>query len=120
MQEQVGLRQQVGSLTASLRVAEQAQSNAEVAAQQERQRNAEATQVNILTLCVTLPPSPPSPSPSPSPSRDTEARVVILDSFWINKVLFPRLSVVIFSCPCITLELMNMTDDPSIHRVFRD
>jgi len=52
--------------------------------------------------------------------RDTEARVVILDSFWINKVLFPQLSVVIFSCPWITLELMNMTDDPSIHRVFRD
>ena len=50
---------------------------------------------------------------------ETEARVVILDSSWISKVLFPQLSVVIFSCPCVTLELMNMTDDPSIHRVFR-
>ena len=52
--------------------------------------------------------------------HDTEARVVILDSFWISKVLFPQLSVVIFSCPYITLELMNMTEDASIHRVFRD
>ena len=50
MQEQIGLRQQVGSLTASLHAAEQAQGNAEVAAQEERQRHAEAAQVNRLTL----------------------------------------------------------------------
>lgn len=52
--------------------------------------------------------------------HDTEDRVVILDSFWISRVLFPQLSVVIFRCPYITLELINMTDDPSVHRVFRD
>ena len=64
MQEQAGLRQQVGSLTASLRVAEQAQSSAEAAVQEERLRSAEATQVNRLTTCVALllpfPPPPPS------------------------------------------------------------
>ena len=54
MQEQAGLRQQVGSLTASLRVAEQAQSSAEAAVQEERLRSAEATQVNRLTTCVAL------------------------------------------------------------------
>jgi hypothetical protein len=31
--------------------------------------------------------------------HDTEDRVVILDSFWISRVLFPQLSVVIFRCP---------------------
>ncbi len=58
MQEQTGLRQQVGSLTASLRVAEQAQSSAEAAVQEERLRSAEATQVNRLTTCVALLPLP--------------------------------------------------------------
>ena len=51
MQEQAGLRQQVGSLTASLHVAEQAQSCAEAAVQAERQRSAEAKQVKRLITC---------------------------------------------------------------------
>jgi len=62
MQEQAVLRQQVGSLTASLRVAEQAQSSAEVAVQEERRRSAEATQVNMQATCVV-----PGPCPSPFP-----------------------------------------------------
>ena len=66
MQEQAGLRQQVGSLTASLHAAEQAQSSAEAAVQEERQRSAEATQVNRLTIC---PCPPPSHFPSPYPSK---------------------------------------------------
>ena len=67
MQEQAGLRQQVGSLTASLRVAEQAQSSAEAAVQEERLRSAEATQVNRLTTCVALLLPFPLPIPLPLP-----------------------------------------------------
>ncbi len=66
MQEQAVLRQQVGSLTASLRVAEQAQSSAEVAVQEERRRSAEATQVNMQATCV-VPGPCPSPFPPPCP-----------------------------------------------------
>lgn len=72
MQEQIWLRQQVGSLTASLHAAEQAQGNAEVAAQEERQRHAEAAQVNRLTLFpfpFPFPFLPPLPPPSSFPSQ---------------------------------------------------